>query len=411
MQHTRKLAIVSCFAALLGFQQSASAATCFEDGSNCTLKGKWYAGFEFGEGETQMTKTAVSRFFDSTGLDRGDVNIDDDDHSNAFLIGYHFTENLAVEASYRDLGERSVTFSGPSASRGLFENNAGAIFPESGEGFTLGAIASWPLTPRWKLSGKLGIMRWEQDTQQSNGVVLGRNATDGSDFWYGVETSYMFTPRIQSYIGFTRFNFDRDEVDVLGLGVRFYFGGKEEAKVAPKTEQLAAPTTYQPAPAPRPVEGDADRDGVVDSKDKCADTPSNHLVDGDGCTRYKPVNYEHELTIYYPNNSSEINPSYMAKIDALVNFAKEHNIKLFKIIGHTSAPGEMDYNQWLSERRADSLAKILKDKYGYSANQIDTLGLGETSLAVAGNTESAHSKNRRLEVQLSASGRVPMLKQ
>lgn len=405
MRYTHKLKSILCCAAMLLVQQQAIADTCFDDGSNCSLAGKWYAGLEFGKAETQISDTSVSRFFDRTGFDRSDVSIGDDDNAQAFLLGYHFSDNMAVEASYRDLGSRSLTYNGPNGSRSLFETNAGNIYPETGKGFTLGAIASWPLAPRWKLSGKLGIMRWESDTQQSNGVLLGRQGADGSGLWYGVETSYMITPSIQSYLGFTRFNLDRDEVDLLGLGFRVFFGGDHKA-ASPKKAQDTSPA--RPAQPAVMAEGDADGDGVTDSKDACPDTPKNHMVDDKGCTRYKPVIYEHQLTIYYPNDSAEINHTYMDEIAEMVAFAKEHNIKLFKVTGHTSKPGTDEYNQALSERRAKSLQQILVGQYGYNHNQVATEGKGETQLAVQGDTEAAHSKNRRLEVQLSASGRVPL---
>ncbi|XOV79475.1 MAG: OmpA family protein [Aestuariibacter sp.] len=408
MQHARKITLISCLTAMLFMQQQVSANTCFDDGSSCSLAGKWYAGLEFGDAETQMADTLESRFFDRTGIAQNDVSIRDDDHSKSLLFGYHFTDNLAVEASYRDLGSRSVTYSGPNANRSAFESNAGAIFPETGSGLSLGAIASWPLSPRWKLSGKLGIMRWESDTQESDGVIVGRQASDGSNLWYGVETSYLLTPRIQSYLGFTRFNLDRDEVDLLGVGVRVFFGGEDKPRQQPK--KAKAETVARAAAPVVPAEGDADGDGVTDSKDACPDTPKNHMVDNKGCTRYKPINYEHELTIYYPNNSADINQSYLQDIAELVDFAQEHDIKIIKIIGHTSKPGTDEYNQGLSERRAKSLQAILLDKYGYSGNQIITEGRGETDLAVQGDTETAHSKNRRLEVKLSASGRVPLTK-
>lgn len=415
MKHTQKISTISLLGALL-FNTNVMAASCFDDGSSCSLKGKWYAGLEFGDAETQINDNAVSRFFDTTGIARNDVQIGLDDQSKALMFGYHFTDNLAVEAAYRDLGGRSVRYSGPNADRALFESSASAIFPETGEGFTIGAIASWPLTPRWRLSGKLGLMKWESDTQRTDGVVLGRAATDGSNLYLGVETSYLLSPRIQTYLGITRYHLDRDEVDVVGLGVRVFFGGEDNttSAAAPKptapTKPVAQTRPVQPVSNAVTTEGDADGDGVLDSRDNCANTPSNHSVDSRGCTRYEPVNYEHELTIYYPNNSSKIDSSYMNKIEELVTFAKEHDIKLFKIVGHTSAPGESDYNQWLSERRAQSLATILKEKYGYGSDQIEALGKGENELAVSGNTEAAHSKNRRLVVHLSASGRIPMLK-
>jgi outer membrane protein OmpA-like peptidoglycan-associated protein len=59
------------------------------------------------------------------------------------------------------------------------------------------------------------------------------------------------------------------------------------------------------------------------------------------------VDYQHLLVIYSPNNSSVTDSAYHAKTEELVNFAKDKGIKHIQVVGHTSAPGKEDYNQWL----------------------------------------------------------------
>ena len=72
------------------------------------------------------------------------------------------------------------------------------------------------------------------------------------------------------------------------------------------------------------------------------------------------------------------------------------------IIGHTDQVGTIDYNQALSERRAQSAAAYLVGQ-GVSGARIDARGLGETEPIATNDTEAGRMANRRVEVAIFAS--------
>ena len=72
------------------------------------------------------------------------------------------------------------------------------------------------------------------------------------------------------------------------------------------------------------------------------------------------------------------------------------------IVGHTDAKGSADYNQELSEERAQSAATFLM-RQGLSGNRITTTGKGETEPVATNDTEVGRQKNRRVEVAIYAS--------
>lgn len=394
-----------------------AGATCFDQETACAHATGWYIGGELGTSETDFDNDRARSIASAAGLDITSVDVDDNDQSGGLIFGYQFNQFMAVEAGYRDLGEYSLSLMGNTTDPAMFNQIAGSIAPENGSGATLGVVLSYPLTELWKISGKVGIWDWENDNDSS---AIGGTETSGSDIYYGLETSYQVTERLQAYLAATRYEFDRDESDNLSLGLRYFFGGESKKTSKPKAapgkavqEQPKAPpapkqpvTEKMPEAKSAPVK-DSDGDGVYDDKDNCANTPALHAVDIKGCTVYEKVDYQHQLIIYYPNNSSVIDASYQVKIKELVDFAKDNQIKYMQVVGHTSAPGTTEYNQWLSEQRAESLQKVLMTDYGYTANQIETLGKGELNPAVSGDTESAYSKNRRIDVNLSATGRIP----
>jgi outer membrane protein OmpA-like peptidoglycan-associated protein len=71
------------------------------------------------------------------------------------------------------------------------------------------------------------------------------------------------------------------------------------------------------------------------------------------------------------------------------------------IAGHTDAVGSADYNQGLSNRRADSAARYLA-AHGVG-RYIATAGLGEREPIGSNSTEAGRQQNRRIEIAIYAS--------
>jgi outer membrane protein OmpA-like peptidoglycan-associated protein len=68
-----------------------------------------------------------------------------------------------------------------------------------------------------------------------------------------------------------------------------------------------------------------------------------------------------------------------------------------RLEGHTDSVGNAQYNQALSERRAQSVQKWLVSKEGLDAAQLITKGWGKTKPIAPNDTEANRQKNRRLE--------------
>jgi outer membrane protein OmpA-like peptidoglycan-associated protein len=73
-----------------------------------------------------------------------------------------------------------------------------------------------------------------------------------------------------------------------------------------------------------------------------------------------------------------------------------HELKI-EIQGHTDNVGGDEYNQDLSERRAETVKDFLL-LYGVSADRMRTKGFGESSPVASNDTEEGRSMNRRVEI-------------
>jgi OOP family OmpA-OmpF porin len=69
------------------------------------------------------------------------------------------------------------------------------------------------------------------------------------------------------------------------------------------------------------------------------------------------------------------------------------------IIGHTDSTGPEDYNQGLSERRAQAVADYIISE-GIDANIIDVSGEGESNPIASNDTREGRSENRRVDVNV-----------
>jgi OOP family OmpA-OmpF porin len=140
---------------------------------------------------------------------------------------------------------------------------------------------------------------------------------------------------------------------------------------------------------------DGDGDGVVDSRDDCPNTPLGATVDGTGCAvQIVLQNVRFEL------NSDKISSEYTATLDQIADSLKARpDIKSIEVIGHTDSTGEASYNQTLSERRAQAVADYLIEQ-GVMAALFATKGMGESSPVADNATADGRAQNRRVELKL-----------
>ena len=79
----------------------------------------------------------------------------------------------------------------------------------------------------------------------------------------------------------------------------------------------------------------------------------------------------------------------------LVNYPRSDVI----VVGHTDNTGSAAYNQTLSERRAQSVAQVLRGQ-GVASNRIQTIGRGLTQPVATNATPEGRRQNRRVEISI-----------
>lgn len=238
---------------------------------------------------------------------------------------------------------------------------------------------------------------------------------------------------------------------MYGAGLVYYFGGEK-----PAPAPTPAPT---PAPAPAPVvmpDVDSDGDGVFDKMDQCPNTPSGVRVDSKGCPLDSdgdgvydtfdkcpttpagvavdtngcalPVDSDGDgvfdnadrcpnsapgahvdeygcqltltLLIQFDTDKDTIRPQHSQDMVNAAAFINKYPGETVMIAGHTDSDGSEQYNQQLSQRRAQMVSDYLVKNHRINVEQVIVKGFGESQPVVENTSATNKQQNRRVELTL-----------
>ena len=145
---------------------------------------------------------------------------------------------------------------------------------------------------------------------------------------------------------------------------------------------------------------DRDGDGVPDDNDKCADTPSGAKVDVDGCTQKLTQKVSITLKLGFDTDKAGIKPEFADDISKVAKFMREYPGTSVIIEGHTDNTGNSDYNQKLSQRRAEAVADSLVRDHGVPGNRVKAVGYGDTRPVADNSSSAGRAQNRRVEAAI-----------
>jgi outer membrane protein OmpA-like peptidoglycan-associated protein len=101
--------------------------------------------------------------------------------------------------------------------------------------------------------------------------------------------------------------------------------------------------------------------------------------------------------VLFDTGKATLKPGAYATIDRLATVLKEDDSRKVLIEGHTDNVGSDEYNQGLSERRAQSVQAALFER-GVAAAQISTVGKGESTPVASNDNAAGRQQNRRVEL-------------
>jgi outer membrane protein OmpA-like peptidoglycan-associated protein len=114
------------------------------------------------------------------------------------------------------------------------------------------------------------------------------------------------------------------------------------------------------------------------------------------CGKRGPANF----IVYFGFDKSNLTDVARSTIDEVVAAVQAMGTSALSIVGHTDTVASVEYNQGLSERRANRVAEALAER-GVPADAMTLAGRSELELAVPTADNVKEPLNRRVEITLS----------
>jgi OOP family OmpA-OmpF porin len=163
-------------------------------------------------------------------------------------------------------------------------------------------------------------------------------------------------------------------------------------------------------PGPAVLRGcpDSDGDGIIDQEDICprepgpADSPQ-----GKGCPRKftlvrinrEKQQIEMKEKIYFEPAKWKIIPKSFRVLNQVAQLLTDYPSMRLSIEGHTDSNGSDDFNQKLSDNRANAVKEYL-GTLGIALDRLEAVGFGESKPIASNRTARGKETNRRVEFRI-----------
>lgn len=137
-------------------------------------------------------------------------------------------------------------------------------------------------------------------------------------------------------------------------------------------------------------EFDSDKDKLIDRLDKCPYSAPGAVVDKFGCDNV--VN----LDIQFDKDSATITNQYDNRLNEFATYLNKRPNLNANIEAHTDSDGTNEYNQILSQKRAQSTIKALGE-LDVDTTRLKAVGHGEDKPVASNETSEGKALNRRVE--------------
>ena len=123
-----------------------------------------------------------------------------------------------------------------------------------------------------------------------------------------------------------------------------------------------------------------DKDAQLSAKDKQIKDLQNALDECNKKPKYvKPATATNlQPTVLFRQGKAVVDKSQMPNIELIAQYMKNHEDAKVEIKGYASPEGNKDFNQALSEKRAEAVKNVLVKKYKIAADRLTTKGMGAT---------------------------------
>jgi outer membrane protein OmpA-like peptidoglycan-associated protein len=104
--------------------------------------------------------------------------------------------------------------------------------------------------------------------------------------------------------------------------------------------------------------------------------------------------------LLFETNSAVLTEDAIARVSRIGDILAKYPEDRIRIEGHTDSRGPTAYNEELSLRRAEAVARVLSSR-GVASNQVLVLGMGEEQPVASNDNPAGRSANRRVQLHIA----------
>ena len=104
--------------------------------------------------------------------------------------------------------------------------------------------------------------------------------------------------------------------------------------------------------------------------------------------------------LLFETGKDELKPGAADELASLADVLKKYPQDRIQVLGFTDSTGSADFNESLSQRRAQAVRRVLVE-HGIGEEQAVAIGMGEQSPVASNDTAAGRSKNRRVELHIA----------
>lgn len=147
---------------------------------------------------------------------------------------------------------------------------------------------------------------------------------------------------------------------------------------------------------------DDDKDGVINIRDLCPDTPLDAVIDNNGCPQVSTSLLSLDLKVLFDSGQYDVKPRFYSQIKRLADFLNTHPESNVVIQGYTDNTGQEEDNITLSQNRAAAIADVLVNTFRINQSRVSAKGYGEANPVASNETAEGRAKNRRVIADVTA---------
>ena len=117
----------------------------------------------------------------------------------------------------------------------------------------------------------------------------------------------------------------------------------------------------------------------------------------DAMNKYQMVK---NATVLFATGQWKLDDEAKAALDDLAKQAEGLDRYVIEVQGFTDKTGPASFNDELSQKRADAVARYLNNEHKIPVRSIDTLGSGYAQPVADDKTRDGRKQNRRVEIRL-----------